>query len=211
MLPPRLGCGSWVSATMKGAPVLKAVLIGVSSHDISSFWIQTGDLGLLKDDRVEIYPYSHPPSSTFLKKIPKNISVETKTGFLFNRIRWSELRGKDLSRFFSDILKRLPAKRVYISIDKDCLRREYALTNWEEGMMSLEELLLMLRLIRENLDIAGVDILGDYSEIDIKGVVKGMASRLDHPKDFSARGLTESCISARNEETNLRITDILIP
>lgn len=208
-LPPRMGCGSWVSQTLKNKNILKCILIGVSSSDISSWWLQSGNLDSLKDNRVEIYPYSHKPSLAFFKKIPQNISIEIMRGFLYNKIYWNELKGKNLREFFLFLLKRMPTKQVYVSIDKDCLKKEYALTNWEEGQVSLEEFLLMLKLIKENLDIIGMDVTGDYSRICVAGNCKRFFSKLDHPKNINAKALPESFITATNEDTNLKILELI--
>ncbi len=208
-LPPRLGCGSWVNQILKNKNVQKCILIGVSSDDISSGYVQSGNLGSLKDDRVEIYPYAHNPSRAFFKRIPQNLSFKIKKRLLFNEIYWNELKNKNLKDFVLAILKRIPTKEVYISIDKDCLKRNYALTNWEEGCLSLDELELMLKLIKENLDIAGVDITGDYSKVHIKNKFKRILSYFDHPRELIANKFSEPEVTAVNEETNLKIMELL--
>ncbi len=211
ILPPRFGCGSWVSEVLKKKNILKAILLGVSSDDISSFLqIQTGNFAALKDDRLEIYPYAHQPSLTFLKRVPQNLSLKVRPGILLNKIYWTELKDKNLEEFLPAIFQRLPAKKVYVSIDKDCLKSAYALTNWEEGRLTLEELLLMLKLIKENLDIVGLDIVGDYSEISLEGMLKRIISRLDHPKDILARTFPEPVVIALNQETNLKILSAVL-
>ena len=209
ILPPRMGCGSWVTRSLRKENILKCFLIVVSSKDISYPWIQSGNLNLLKNNRLEIYPYAHGPTPVFLKKIPENISIRLEKGLLGSRIYWDEMRGKDLKEFFLSLIKRLPARNVYVSIDKDCLRNEYALTNWEEGRLSLDELLLMLRLIKENLEIVGLDITGDYSRVSVSGSLKGILSRLDHPKEVEAGKFPEEAVTSINETTNLRILDTL--
>lgn len=208
-LPPRMACGSWMSQTLKNKNIEKCILIGVSSDDISSWWVQSGNLDSLKDNRVEIYPYVHKPSKAFFKRIPQNLSFGFQKHLLFNKIYWNELKGKNLKDFFLSLLKRIPTKEVYISIDKDCLKRDYALTNWEEGRLSSEELLLMLKLIKESLDIVGVDITGDYSQICIKSKFKRVFSYFDHPKELTADKLPQPAVTALNEETNLRILELL--
>lgn len=208
-LPPRVACGSWLSQTLKNKNILKCILIAVSSSDISSWWIQSGSLGSLKSDRVEIYPYAHKPSLAFFKRIPENISMKIEKGLFYNKIYWNELKGKNLTEFLLSLLKRIPTKQVYVSIDKDCLKKEYALTNWEEGYISLEEFLLMLKLIKENLDIIGMDITGDYSRICLAGNCKRFFSKLDHPKEINAKEFPESFITAANEQTNLKILELI--
>lgn len=209
ILPPRIACGSWVNQLLKQKNVLKCLLIGVSSSDISSGWIQSANLTSLRDNRLEIYPYAHKPSLVFLRRIPANASITFRRGFLSSRIYWHQLKEKDLKGFFFSLLKRIPTKQVYVSIDKDCLQGEYALTNWETGLFSLEELLLMLRLIKEEMDIVGLDITGDYSQAcGIRGF-KSFVSKLDHPKAIAAEKLSSALVNATNEETNLKILELL--
>ncbi len=211
-LPPRFGCGSWVNEVLKKNNILKLLLLGGSSRDISSFGIQTGNIDSLRADRVEMYPYSHSPARVFLKTVPENISVKVERGLFFNTIFWKALKdNKDLSGFFRGLVSRLPTNDVYISLDKDCLKRDYSMTNWEEGRLSLEELLLMLRIIKENANIVGMDITGDYSVPLIKGSFKKIASYLDHPKSFTAKGHSGSVITGTNEETNLKILNAIYP
>jgi len=209
ILPPRLGCGSWVTQSLKRKNILKFMLMGVSSDDISTGSIQCGNLAALKDDRVEIYPYAHKPSLVFFREVPENISFRREKAIFYRKIHWSELKEKNFSHIFSSFLKRLPTKQVYVSIDKDCLRRQYALTNWEEGFMSLDELLSALRLIKESMDIVGLDIVGDYSPVSVRGTFKAVLSRFDHPKNFTASKHQSSYVTALNEKTNLAIIELL--
>ncbi|MDD5730360.1 MAG: hypothetical protein PHN57_04465 [Candidatus Omnitrophica bacterium] len=211
ILPPGLGCGSWVTYSLRKQNVMKAVILGVSSEDISSVWVQTGNLNSLKDDRVEIYPYAHKPTVTLLKKVPQNISMKIKRGFGYNKISWQELRGKNQVDFLSGLISsRIKTKQVYVSIDKDCLKSDYSLTNWEEGFFDLEELLGLLKVIKNNLDIVGLDIVGDYSAPRVEGRFKSFLSRIDHPKIYSAKNKTDVSISALNEQTNLKILELLL-
>lgn len=209
ILPPKFGCGSWVNRVLEKNNVMKVISLGVSSGDISSFWIQTANLDSLSSDRVEIYPYSHAPTKILLRKVPQNISVSSRKAPLSVIIDWRQLKGNNLADFLSQIIKRLPTKQVYVSIDKDCLRREYSLTNWEEGNLQLEDLLTMLGLIKEKLDIVGLDISGDYSDVRVCGRIKNIVSRLDHPGIYSAKGVEAALIDSVNEQTNIKIIELL--
>jgi arginase family enzyme len=208
-LPPQLGCGSWVSQTLKNRNILKLILIGISSSDISTMHLESANFTSLADDRLEIYPYQHEPSWVFLKRIPPNTSVKFKNYLFAHKIFWDEMKNKNLSEFILSVIKRLPSNKVYLSIDKDCLRSDYALTNWEEGMLSLDELLLMLKVIKENAQIIGADIVGDYSPVIMQGKIKNLCSWLDHPKIIKAHNLTQDEITKVNEKTNLKILEAL--
>lgn len=50
---------------------------------------------------------------------------------------------------------------LYLSVDKDILRKEDAVTNWDQGEMSLCELLKMTEEIRRFREVAGIDICGE--------------------------------------------------
>ena len=53
---------------------------------------------------------------------------------------------------------------VYLSFDKDILREEDASANWDQGEMSLEELLALIKCCFEKQTIAGVDICGENAK-----------------------------------------------
>lgn len=55
----------------------------------------------------------------------------------------------------------IPTRQVYLSIDKDVLRRRDAVTDWEQGPMTLEQLLYFLQRIGEGKEICGVDVCGE--------------------------------------------------
>lgn len=209
IFPPRFACGSWVSRALENSNVLKVIYLGVSSGDISDFRIQTGNLSSLKSDRVEIYPYCHRPTKVFFRAVPQNLSFQLDKGLFFKQIRWQELKNYNLVDFLRQVIKRLPVKETYVTVDKDCLRAAHSLTNWEEGHFKLGDLLAMLRLIKDNLNIVGLDIAGDFSQPCVSGWIKNICSTLDHPKDYTAKGFSACEINSRNEQTNIKIIEAL--
>lgn len=210
IMPPRISCGAWVTRVLSRSNIKKMILMGASSGDISPSVVQTGNYDLFKNDRVELYPYQHKSTKVFLRNIPKNISISVKKGLFYNEIQWQELKDKNIAEFFLHILHRLPTKRAYVTIDKDCLRRQYSLTNWEEGNFELEDLLMMLKFIKENCEIAGIDITGDYSPVETEGFIRRAINDIGHPRIFSAAGKTQSEIDLVNEATNMRILELLL-
>lgn len=57
-----------------------------------------------------------------------------------------------------------PVIPVYISIDKDVLDEKYAVTNWDQGQMSLPLLEQILKYLITKFEIIGIDICGEYPE-----------------------------------------------
>lgn len=206
---PFLHCGSWVTRAMRRRNVLKCIIFGASSLGSTLFSLQTGDLDSLKNDRIEIYPYSRKSSTVFFRAVPPNISFEVKKYPLITEIFWNELKNKNITEFFLHTIRRLPTKKVYVTVDKDCLGAGDALTNWDQGTLPLEDLLIMLKMIKENLDIVGMDIAGDYSPIRTGGIFRKLISHLGHPGETASDGVPAFSIDEVNERTNLRILDLV--
>ncbi|MCX7903192.1 MAG: arginase family protein [Caloramator sp.] len=80
---------------------------------------------------------------------------------------------------------------IYISIDKDVLDPKYAITNWDQGRMKLNELLYILDYIKEKYNIVGIDISGESRPFNPLTLVL--------PKEIEL-----------NQETNLKILYSLI-
>ncbi len=190
---PKFGCGSWVSRVLEMPNVEKIIILGASSDDISSSAIRGGNLKEFFSGRVELYPFRHSPT-----KISRSQTIQ-----------WKELEKENQGDFLAGILGKLKAQQVYVSIDKDCLNSQSALTNWEEGYLSLEYLLSALRLIKNKLDIVGLDITGEYSPEEFASRFKGLISRLDHPKSYSAKNKPQELINSINQKTNLKILEAL--
>ena len=53
---------------------------------------------------------------------------------------------------------------VYISIDKDVLDQNSAITDWDQGRITLYDLKKLLNIIYKHEKVIGIDICGEYSE-----------------------------------------------
>ena len=69
---------------------------------------------------------------------------------------------------FSCWLSEHAALPFYLSVDKDILCTEDAITNWDQGTFSLTELLSLLTCIPDTMPCVGADICGEYGQdIDV--------------------------------------------
>lgn len=59
------------------------------------------------------------------------------------------------------IMRAIPTKHVYISIDKDVLRKQDAQTNWDQGTMALHTLVTYIGHLFQSKHVLGVDICGE--------------------------------------------------
>lgn len=207
-MSPCVSCGSWVSEICKTENVKKVMLLGPSSDDLSSLGLSTAYLKGLENGKLEIFPYERKPSRTYFRYLRDCECFSVKRNAFGSTIYWNNLKQKNIN-YINELLKRIPTQDVYVSIDKDCLLKEYALTNWEEGVISLSWLISALSLIKKEKNIVGMDITGEYSQILIKNPIKRFLSAIDHPKQ-TAQVIEPSKIVSVNEATNLKILDLFV-
>lgn len=115
--------------------------------------------------------------------IPNNVTVISEQEI-------SHFSTKDIVR---EVCSVLPNQPIYISIDKDVLDRENAVTNWDQGSMTLSQLLNLIRQLKRTHPLAGVDVCG---ELPLS------------PADFLSNERTQ--LLKKNEIANKAIVDVLL-
>ena len=83
-------------------------------------------------------------------------------------------------RPFAGELARYP---LYVSVDKDVLPAEDAAVNWDSGLIPLPEVVAVLETFVEAAGgrLAGADLLGDWSPIQLGHWLNRFCDWLDHP------------------------------
>lgn len=75
---------------------------------------------------------------------------------------FSQEQLKECSWLKYTIVYAIPTQTVYISIDKDVLQDTEVVTNWDQGSMSLAELVGMLHHLSQVRKVWGMDVCGEY-------------------------------------------------
>jgi len=80
-----------------------------------------------------------------------------------------------------DDLARLP---LYVTLDKDVMTASDAVVNWDSGLLRLEEVETILHVVRDLAagPLAGMDIVGDWSEVRVEGWFRAWWHWTEHPK-----------------------------
>jgi hypothetical protein len=96
-----------------------------------------------------------------------------------------------------DELERWP---LYVSLDKDVMRTRDAVVNWDSGHLDLEEVQTILDVFRDwsQDQLAGMDIVGDWSPVRLHGLFRQMFHLTEHPALSVTPGDARRC----NERTN---------
>jgi arginase family enzyme len=170
-------CGSWVSRAVQLPMVERLITIGVCSGDIER--PGQSDLTPVSAGRLEIYAYRRAGGESSLE---------------LGGQCWPTIESAGEQRITQLLLQRIVTRDVYITIDKDVLRREDAVTNWDQGELSLATLDRMVRAIATQHRIVGADVLGDWSRPQYAGVVDRWLKRaeafMDQPQGQPARAET---------------------
>jgi arginase family enzyme len=103
-----------------------------------------------------------------------------------------EVKHSSVAAMEKKIRSILQDQPIYISVDKDVLDEEHAATNWDQGSMTLRQLLYLIRDLKTTNPIVGVDICGEMPL---------------SPVDFLSAELVRHI--QKNEIANRAIVDIL--
>lgn len=161
--PPQWCCGTWINRALELPTVRRAVIWGCGNFELN--W--PGNLFVsrqaLRTGRLEVWPWTErlKPSG---------------------RKRWPGMTRENWREKFSAFARRLAGENVYVTIDLDCLDREEATTNWENGLFKIADILWALDEMRSQTDIVGGDLCGAYSQPEFERWKQRIESTLDHPR-----------------------------
>lgn len=184
--PPRWGCGGWVNRALELSHVKKVSVWGCGNFEC--WWPRQlfGNRRAEREGRLEVHPWADE----------RPASDQARRG----AILVSNWRAK-----FTQFAHALAGSDVYVTIDLDCLRREDAVTNWESGRFTLDDVAWALaELPASGSQIVAGDICGAFSPPVYARAKQRFAAGMDHPK-FRPPDLEEA------KRVNLRALQTLWP
>ena len=192
---PFLHCGTWLRQALR-LPNLKCVFHCGGELDFDNAYRWLAPWHEIKAGRVVIFPAQRQ----FVRGRWAGITVHP---LLREGVSLASALN-DALRPFRDELGRLP---LYISIDKDVLSAEDAAVNWDSGLLVLPEVVTILEtfLSASKHRLAGADVLGDWSPIQLGHWLNRLCDRLDHPSPVH----DPAEAAARNRRANTVILQVL--
>jgi len=194
-------CGSWVNRALATSNVAKIITVGVCSKDLQHPEWKGGNLTALKEGRLELFPFAQPPS-----KVRSDYGAGPSHRQEGGLIHWTSIADIGVAAFVELLLSRIETADVYITLDKDVLASPDAVTNWDQGRLSLGDVIALIHAVAGRHTIVGADVVGDYSAPSYAGGVwpfirKWGESIIDHPRV----ALGPEAVAAANEATNMRL------
>jgi arginase family enzyme len=175
---PRYHCGNWVSSALRLAGVQEVVLAGQNSPDLAWYRFYPAPFQALCEGRLTIHPLTLQS-----RRVPLRWPRGQADPSRFRRFRWgTELRFQSVRatpNVFENLARRLRGRNIYLSIDKDCLTPDDAITDWDQGGLSLDQLVSAVNAIASNCRVIGADVCGDRAPSPLKSLFKRLdAGRL---------------------------------
>jgi arginase family enzyme len=194
-------CGSWVNRALAVPQVAKVITIGVCSSDLENPHRKGANLEPLRNGRVEMYVYDHAPS-----KVKGRFEDTPAHRHEDGHLVWTGIGETGVEAFTETLLTRIGTDAVYITLDKDALATDDAITNWDQGQLRLADVEAIIRAVAGRHRIIGADVTGDYSPIQYAGkpwsiVWKRAESLIDQPRVKH----TAEKIASLNGKTNARL------
>lgn len=196
--PRTHNCGAWVCRALELACVDKVIALGPSGADLDRPQLSLADLAALRAGRIELYPWSRGPSWVWGDFGEGKSHTSAKSS-----LRWRTLAGEDWPAFLEALCDRIATRRVWITLDKDCLSRDAAITNWDQGEMPLDHVLEAIAIFARRFEIAGVDVCGDFSPPRFSDPLRATLGFFDHPNQPDAAAAARA--GAINAATNARL------
>jgi arginase family enzyme len=166
--PFGIHCGSWV-AHVSRLPFVSCVhVLGITSSDVEGLHVWENHLRPLRSGRVRYWC------------IGRNLRAMRRLGIQHSQS--FETAGDLLDRF--SVESRTWKDRVYLSIDKDVLAPSVVQTNWDQGVMTLEDLEHGIDAVI-NLVVAS-DVTGEVSSYQFASLWKRILTRLDRQPEIPA-------------------------
>jgi arginase family enzyme len=194
-------CGSWVTKSLSEGKIDRVITIGANSKDLSFPEFKGANLKALREGKIILYPYNHKPSFVF-GNYTGGENYEQKG----RKIYWKNIINVTPADLLFTMNKQIKTSKIYISIDKDVLTFNDAVTNWDQGQVKFEYIIETIKLLKKKYNIIGADITGDYSIPKYTGsLYTQIMKRAEIMIDQSNVDKNNSLTNKINEITNIRL------
>jgi hypothetical protein len=170
---PLLHCGTWMYHAAQLPQVARVFHVGGEvDFDNAYRWLAPWDL--LRSGKIQVLPASRHFRGRRWAKVPHTALRCAPDEPA------SERAIEALVKPWEDDLAGLP---LYISLDRDVLRAEDAVVNWDSGQLVPGEVLGVLRaFLSRSAGLAGMDVVGDWSEVRTHGLLRRLLHLTEHPR-----------------------------
>ena len=157
--PPHWACGGWINRALELPHVRRASVWGCGNFELDwpARWFGN------RDRRLDVHAWEERCSPAA-------------------RARFDCIARGDWRSRFETFAASLGGQDVYVTVDLDCLRREEAVTNWENGLFAAEDVAWAISCLRSRAEVVGGDVCGAYSLPRYERPLQRFAAEWDRPE-----------------------------
>jgi hypothetical protein len=161
--PPRWACGGWVNRALDLPQVRKVSVWGCGNFEC--WWPAQifGNRAAERAGKLNVHPWADA----------RPRAQQQRRGAIL-RNNWRDK--------FERAVAELGGSGIYVTVDLDCLQPSEAVTNWENGLFTVDDVAWALRTLRRGAQVVGGDICGAYSVPQYARRTQRFAAGFDHPK-----------------------------
>jgi hypothetical protein len=191
---PVIHCGTWLAHAACLQQVHRVFHVG-GEVDFDNWYRCLAPWKLLRSGRITVLPAIRMFGGKAWQTVPHRPFRESP------REPASRAAIEDLVAPWRLELARLP---LYVSLDRDVLRADEAVVNWDSGHLVAGEVLTVLKgFLGASAGLAGMDVVGDWSPVRVKGVLRHLLHWTEHP----TLAVDPEQALAVNEDFNLKLLD----
>jgi len=161
--PPHWGCGTWINRALELPMLQRASIWGCGNFELNWPGYLFVSRKALRAGRIEVMPWTARLDTSGAK-------------------RWPGMTAENWRAKFSEFASRLAGQDVYVTVDLDCFAEGESVTNWEQGLFTLEDVTWAISEIRRHGKVIGGDLCGAYSEQTYARWIQWGWARHDHPR-----------------------------
>jgi len=194
---PFMHCGTWLYHAARLPQVRNVFHVG-GNVDFDNGFRRLAPWSLLRSGKVTVFPAVRYFQGRSWQLVPHEPIHPGPQAHVSPR----RLRG--LLYTFRRTLKSCP---LYISLDKDVMPAGEAAVNWDSGNLHLTDVEEILRAFMDaaQANMAGMDIVGDWSRVRTQGLFRRVLHCTEHPRLPAEPAMATHC----NERTNLSLLKVV--
>lgn len=128
----------------------------------------------------------------------------------YGKLVWRNVGDASWPEFLHDLPKRIGTRDIWVTVDKDVLSTDEAVTNWDQGEMTMAHVTEVFRTLADRFHIAGIDVCGDYSRPAFRDPYRLALAALDIA-DRRRQQPTAAAVNAQANARLLALFDQVVP
>ncbi len=188
---PFMHCGTWVYHAARLPRVERIYHLG-GDVDFDNYYQGMAPWSLLRSGKIVVLPAARRFERGSWRRVPnEGLRPPGQTSLTAERV----------AEVLAPHRAELESRPLYISLDKDVMTAQDAAINWDSGHLGLPDVLLLLEYLTQQADLAGMDIVGDWSPVKLQGCLRHFMHWTEHPN----LRMDSAHATQVNERTNLAI------